>query len=56
MFAPCTEIIKKNAMGTVHGTVADLVEEPVDIEKLNKLAGSSEINVWLVGRQTVECI
>lgn len=54
MFAPCTEIIKKNAMGTVHDTIADLVEEPVDIEKLNKLSGSS--NVWLVGRKTVECI
>lgn len=56
MFGSCTEGIKKNVMGTVHCTVAEMVEEPVGIENLNKLSGSSEINVWLVGRKTVECI
>lgn len=40
----------------MHCTEADFVEEQANIEKLYKLTGSGEINVWFIERKTLECV
>ena len=56
MFGQHVEMIKKNVTWTMCYTEANLVEERANIEKLYKLTGSGEINVWFIERKTVECV
>lgn len=56
MFGQCAEMIKINVTGTMGCTETKLVEHQANTEKLYKLTGSGEINVWFIERKTVECV
>lgn len=56
MFGQRGGMIKKNMTGTMRCTEANLVEEGANREKFYKLTESNQINVWFIGKKTVECV